>query len=129
MKFELKSSSIKLFLYIRNLIQNIIQLFSSIKLKLKTLKIIILKSTQKIDHMEGQYISISRRLTLIKSTFSNLLIYTLTLFSIPKGVTSNFERIQKAFLWGGAKLEKSLIVKRRTICLSKEKGGLGIFTL
>lgn len=59
---------------------------------------------------------------LIKNTLSNLPIYALSLFHIPKGITSNLERIQKAFLWGGGKLEKIPdLVVWRTVCLSKEK--------
>ena len=48
-----------------------------------------------------QYISKGGRLTLIRSTLSNLPIYLLSLFRLPKGVKSKLEKIQRDFLWGG----------------------------
>ena len=48
-----------------------------------------------------QYISKGGRLTLIRSTLSNLPIYLLSLFRLPKGVKSSMEKIQRDFLWGG----------------------------
>ena len=40
------------------------------------------------------------RHTLIRSTLSNLPIYTMCLFPLPKGVKSRLEKIQRDFLWG-----------------------------
>jgi hypothetical protein len=41
------------------------------------------------------------RLTLIKSTFSNIPTYYLSLFQIPGRVAKQIEKIQRDFLWGG----------------------------
>ena len=40
------------------------------------------------------------RVTLIKSTLSNLPIYMLYLFPIPAYVAKNIEKIHRDFLWG-----------------------------
>ena len=48
-----------------------------------------------------QYISKGGRLMLIRSTLSNMPIYMLSLFRMPKSVKNRLEKIQKDFLWGG----------------------------
>ena len=56
---------------------------------------------KKLALWKRQYILKRRRLTLIKSTLSNMPIYTMSLFWIPKRVKSRLEKIQRDFLWGG----------------------------
>ena len=76
-----------------------------------------------------QYISKGGRLTLIRSTLSNMPTYLMS-FRLPKGVKLRLEKIQRDFLWGGGSLEMKLhLVNWDTIFLSKEKGGLGICNL
>ena len=50
--------------------------------------------------VEKKYLSKGGRLTLIKSTLSNLPIYFLSLFVIPRKVRLRLEKIQMEFLWG-----------------------------
>ena len=47
------------------------------------------------------YLSKRGRITLIKSTLSNLATYFLSLFPIPASVVKHIEKIQCDFLWGG----------------------------
>ena len=53
-----------------------------------------------------QYISKGGRVTLIRSTLSNLPIYFMSLLRIPSLVCKRLEKIQRDFLWGGGNLEK-----------------------
>ena len=46
-----------------------------------------------------QYLSKGGRLTLIKCTLSNLPIYFMSLFAMPRKVRIKLERIQRKFLW------------------------------
>ena len=57
-------------------------------------------------------------------------IYVMSLFRIPKGVKVRLGKIQRDFLWGGGTLErKPHIVNWGTVCMSEDKGGLGIRNL
>ena len=67
------------------------------------------------------------RVTLIKSTLSNLTTYFLSLFPIPASVANQMERLQRNFLWGGFGDEpKFHLVKWATVCAPISSGGLGI---
>jgi hypothetical protein len=48
------------------------------------------------------------RLTLLKSTLSNLSTYYLSLFPIPVRVANKLEKLQRDFLWGGIRDEVKL---------------------
>ena len=74
-----------------------------------------------------QYISKAGRLTVIRSTLSNMLTYLMSLFGLPRKVKLRLKKIQRDFLWGGGNPERKLhLVNWDTVCLSKEKCGLGI---
>ena len=74
-----------------------------------------------------QYISKGGRITLIRSTLSNLPIYFMSILQIPRGVRLMLERIQRDFLWGGGALDRRpRLVRWATMCLDKRKGGLGV---
>ena len=59
------------------------------------------KFKRRLSAWKRQYISKGGRLTLINSTLSNLPMYLLSLFRMPKSVKGRLEKIQRDFLWGG----------------------------
>jgi hypothetical protein len=76
------------------------------------------------------YLSKGNRVTLIKSTLSNLPTYFLSLFPIPASVANRIEKLQRDFLWGGIGDEfKYHLVSWDKVCSSISKGGLGIHNL
>jgi hypothetical protein len=76
------------------------------------------------------YLSKGGRVTLIKSTSSNLPTYFLSLFPISSSVASRIEKLQRDFLWGGLGEEfKYHLVSWSTICSPISEGGLGIKNL
>ena len=69
-------------------------------------------------------------LTLIRSTLSNMPIYFMSLFYLPRKVRLRLEKIQRDFLWGGGALvQKPHLVRWNLVCLDKRKGGLGVRNL
>ena len=73
------------------------------------------------------YLSKGGRLVLLKSNLSNLPIYFMSLFVIPKKVRIRLEIIQKDFLWGGlGDRSKIHLVNWSDVCKAKNFGGLGI---
>lgn len=80
--------------------------------------------------MEGSLLSIGGRVTLIKSTLSNLPLYYMSLFPIPKWVFGEIIKIKRQFLWSGNKEKKSLPwLNSDTVELPKALGGLNIGNL
>ena len=81
---------------------------------------------RKLANWKRQYISKGGRLTLIRSTMSNLPIYIMSLFYLPKGVKERLEKIQREFLCVGGDLEKKFrLINGNTVCSSKERDSLG----
>jgi hypothetical protein len=76
------------------------------------------------------YLSKGSRVTLIKSTLSNLPTYFLSLFPIPTSVANRIEKLQLDFLWGGIGDEfKYHLVSWDKVCSPIFEGGLGIRNL
>ncbi|KAG7987161.1 hypothetical protein I3843_03G119300 [Carya illinoinensis] len=76
------------------------------------------------------YLSKGGRLTLIKSTLTNLPTYFLSLFPLPAGVGNKIEKLFRAFLWGGMGEEKKFHrVRWKTVCDPVVQGGLGVCDL
>jgi hypothetical protein len=88
---------------------------------------IVEKMGRKLVGWKKIYLSKSGRLTLIKSTLSNLPTYFLSLFPIPVSVAHRLEKLQRDFLWGELNEEtKFHLVKWAKICSLMQDGGLGI---
>jgi hypothetical protein len=74
------------------------------------------------------YLSNGGKITLIKSTLSNLPMYFMSLFSFPTSVANHIEKLQHDFLWGGFGEEVKYILVRcpRFVLRSLREGwGLG----
>ncbi|KAJ9701144.1 hypothetical protein PVL29_006475 [Vitis rotundifolia] len=82
---------------------------------------------RKLATWKTQYLSKGGRLTLIKSTLSNLPIYFMSLFVIPRKVRLRLEKIQREFFWGDLEERRKLhLVRWAVICKDKRHGGLGL---
>ncbi|RVW15066.1 putative ribonuclease H protein [Vitis vinifera] len=85
---------------------------------------------KKLAMWKRQYISKGGRITLVRSTLSNLPIYFMSIFQMPRAVRIRLEKIQKDFLWGGGALvQKPHLVNWSIVCLDKRSGGLGVKSL
>lgn len=73
------------------------------------------------------YLSEGGRVTLIKSTLSNLSMYFMSLFPLPVGVVNCIEELQRDFLWIGLREEfKYHLVSWSKVCYPISEGGLGL---
>jgi hypothetical protein len=85
------------------------------------------KMEKRLAGWKRMYLSKGGRLTLIKSTLSNIPTYFLSLFPIPAALAHRMEKIQRDFLWGGmGDGLKFHLVKWDTICTPISCGGLGV---
>ncbi|KAF5449652.1 hypothetical protein F2P56_030075, partial [Juglans regia] len=69
---------------------------------------VVEKIEKRLAGWKRVYLSKGGRLTLIKSTLTNLPTYFLSLFPMPAGVVNRIEKLFKAFLWGGLGEEKKV---------------------
>jgi hypothetical protein len=88
----------------------------------------VVKMERRLASWQRLYLSKGARVTLIKSTLSNLPMYFLSLFSIP--MANRIEKLQRDFLWGGIGEEfKYHLVRWDKVCSPIAEGGLGMKNL
>ncbi|KAG6646008.1 hypothetical protein CIPAW_08G163600 [Carya illinoinensis] len=75
------------------------------------------------------YLSKGGRLTLIKSTLTNLPTYFLSLFPLPAAVANRIEKLYRTFLWGGIGEETKFHLVWSKVCSPIPYGGLGVCNL
>uniref|UniRef100_A0A2N9GKR1 Reverse transcriptase domain-containing protein n=1 Tax=Fagus sylvatica TaxID=28930 RepID=A0A2N9GKR1_FAGSY len=91
---------------------------------------IVEKMERRLAGWKRLYLSKGGKVTLIKSTLSNLPTYFLSLFPILVGVAQRLEKIQRDFLWSGLGEElKFHLVSWPKICEPIYSGGLAIRNL
>jgi hypothetical protein len=91
---------------------------------------IVFKMECRLASWKMLYLSKEGRVTLIKSTISNLSTYFLSLFPIPVRVAIRIEKLQRDFLWGGIGDEiKHHLVRWDKVCSPISEGGLEIRNL
>jgi hypothetical protein len=91
---------------------------------------VVHKIERQLASWQRMYLSKGGRVTLIKSTLSNLPTYFLSLFPIPSSVASRIEKLDRDFLWGGLGVDfKYYLVSWSTVCSPISEGGLGIRNL
>ncbi|KAF5207624.1 RNA-directed DNA polymerase (reverse transcriptase)-related family protein [Thalictrum thalictroides] len=98
------------------------------KYKSKSVWEVVLVFIQKrLAGWKRKYLSKGGRLVLIKSMLSNLPVYQMSLFTIPKSIAKRIDRVVRDFLWGLIEVLRKLhMVAWEHVCRPKEEGGLGI---
>lgn len=82
----------------------------------------------RLSSWKKNYISLGGKITLIKSTLSNLPTYYLSIFKAPCKVIKAFENMQRDFQWEPGDSKKDLL-KWETVCRPIDTGGLGLGNL
>jgi hypothetical protein len=81
----------------------------------------------RLSSWKGKLLSIGGRLVLINSVLSNMVLYMLSFFLLPKGVLSRLDFFRSRFFWqGDSEKKKYRLAKWSVVCRPKDQGGLGI---
>lgn len=76
------------------------------------------------------YLSLGRRITLIKACLSNIPVYYLSLFKMPKAAMERLDRIRRNVLWEGKSDRKKLHLRKWSeVIKPKWNGSLGLGNL
>jgi hypothetical protein len=81
----------------------------------------------RLSSWKGKLLSIGGRLVLINSVLSNMVLYMLSFFLLPKGVLKRLDFFHSRFFWqGDSEKKKYRLTKWSVVCRPKDQGGLGI---
>jgi hypothetical protein len=81
----------------------------------------------KLAIWKGGALSIARRVALINASLSNSFIYHISIYLMPKTVTSRLDKHKRMFFWqGGCTKKKYRLVRWAVICKSKRGGVWGL---
>jgi len=85
---------------------------------------------KKLSCWKAKYMSYGSRLVLLNSVLSNLLMFMMSFFEIPKGVLKNLYHFISRFFWQGSSVKHMYrLAKWDILCCPKNQGGLGILDL
>nr|GEW54986.1 RNA-directed DNA polymerase, eukaryota [Tanacetum cinerariifolium] len=88
---------------------------------------VVLKLRSHISKWKAKTLSIGGRLTLLKSVLGASLLYSMSIFKVPRGVLKEMESIRNSFFNGAEPLNKKIMwAAWDKVLASKKKGGLGI---
>jgi hypothetical protein len=91
------------------------------------LKIVEERLQLRLSSWKGKLLSIGGRLVLINSALSNMVLYMLSFFLLPKGVLSRLDFFRSRFFWqGDTEKKKYRLAKWSVACHTKDQGGLSI---
>jgi hypothetical protein len=80
-----------------------------------------------LSSWKGKLLYIGGRLVLINSVMSNMVLYMLSFFLLPKGVLNRLDFFRSRFFWqGDSEKKKYRLAKWSVVCRPKDQGGLGI---
>ncbi|KAL4346365.1 hypothetical protein GQ457_17G012800 [Hibiscus cannabinus] len=85
------------------------------------------KVNSRLDGWKGKLLSFGGRLTLVRSVFSNLPVFFMSLFQMPVSVSNKLNRLIANFLWGPSANRPIHWIKWKDICKPKAYEGLGLF--
>ena len=88
---------------------------------------VVKKVEAKLSSWKGRFLSMVGRICLLKSVFTTIPLFYLSIFKAPIAVYNKISSIQRKFLWAWGKQSKSIsLVSWDNVCKPLELGGLGV---
>jgi hypothetical protein len=85
---------------------------------------------KRLSSWKGKLLSLGGRLVLINSVLTNMVLYMISFFQIPKGVLNRLDYFRSRFFWqGDSEKKKYRLTRWNIICRPKDQGGLGVHDL
>jgi hypothetical protein len=85
---------------------------------------------KRLSSWKGKLLSLGGRLVLINSVLTNMVLYMLSFFQLPKGILHKLDYFRSRFFWQGDNEKKKYrLAKWNVVCRPKDQGGLGIHDL
>jgi len=96
-------------------------------LKLATWEPLLEQLTRKLHSWGNKYVSLGGRIVLLNAVLNAIPIFYLSFLKMPVKVWRKIVKIQRDFLWGGARGGRKLCwVKWKVVCQPRSNGGLGV---
>jgi hypothetical protein len=93
-------------------------------------KIVEERVLKHLSSWKGKLLSLGGRLILINSVLTNMVLYMISFFLLPKGVSNKLDYYRSRFFWqGDSEKKKYQLVKWSVVCRPKDQGGLGVHDL
>ena len=84
----------------------------------------------RLNSWKGKLLSLGVRLVLINSVLTNMVLYMISFFQLPKGILRRLDYFRSRFFWqGDCENKKYRLAKWSVVCSPKDQGGLGIHDL
>jgi hypothetical protein len=81
----------------------------------------------RLTSWKGELLSLGGRLVLINAVLSNMVLYMISFFQLPRGVLKRLDYFRSRFFWqGDCEKRKYRLAKWSVLCRPKDHGGLGI---
>jgi hypothetical protein len=100
------------------------------RLTLAEWKIVEERLQIRLSSWKGKLLSLGGRLVLINSVLTNMVLYMISFFQLPKGILHRLDYFRSRFFWqGDSEKKKYRLTKWNVVCRPKNQGGLGIHDL
>ncbi|KAK2653127.1 hypothetical protein Ddye_012983 [Dipteronia dyeriana] len=92
-----------------------------------TYKELLEKTQKRLASWKSATLSFAGRMTLIKSVTTSLPVYAMQTVKLPSDLCQKLDHLNRDLLWGHIKEQNVVhLMKWDTVCMPKNKGGLGI---
>ena len=84
----------------------------------------------RLHSWKGKLLSLGGILVLINLVLTNMVLYMISFFQLPKGVLKRLDYFRSRFFWqGDSEKKKYRLTKWSVVCRPKDQGGLGVHDL